>query len=129
MKKSICIAILLIFGLILAGCVQKSTDIESAKIDVPLTGETKEFNIEAFQFSFEPSVVEVNLGDKVKITATSRDVPHGLTIDEFGVNLYLDGLRSKTAEFIADKRGEFKFYCSVPCGKGHSSMRGKFIVR
>lgn len=93
------------------------------------TGEIKEFKVKAFQFGFEPSTITVNKGDKVRIIAESLDVPHGFAIDEYGINLYLDGLRSKTAEFVADKAGTFTFYCNVLCGTGHRKMRGKLIVK
>lgn len=106
----------------------KNTLSKTQSPTVQLTGETKEFRIEAFQFGFSPSVIEVNLGDTVKIIASSRDVPHSFTLPDFGVNLYLDGLNTKTAEFIADKAGTFTFYCNIPCGGGHSSMRGTFKV-
>ncbi len=97
--------------------------------EVQLTGETKEFTIEAFRFGFNPNNIEVNLGDKVRITAYSRDVPHGLAINEFNVNMYLTGSTPQTVEFIADKKGTFTFFCNIPCGAGHSSMRGRLIVR
>jgi len=93
-----------------------------------ITGETKEFRIRAFQFEYSPSTLEVNQGDRVVITAYSSDVPHGLSIPGYGVNLYLDGQNEKTAEFVADKKGTFEFYCSVVCGSGHGTMRGQLIV-
>lgn len=92
------------------------------------TGEVKEFTVEAYQFGFEPSVIEVNQGDTVKLSAYTRDVPHGLAIPEYGVDLYLDSSEPVTTEFVADTKGEFTFFCNVPCGRGHSSMRGTLIV-
>jgi len=32
-------------------------------------------------------------------------------------------------EFVADKVGEFNFFCNVYCGEGHSEMGGKLVVR
>jgi len=93
------------------------------------SGEVKEFRIEAFEYGFNPSVIEVNQGDRVRIIAKSLDEPHGLAIPEFGVNLYLDeGGEEQVVEFIADKRGSFPFYCSVYCGGGHGAMRGQLVV-
>lgn len=122
------IVVLIILGFVV---FNKPSNITGGVINnnVPFSGETKEFTIEAFRFSFNPSTIEVNQGDKVKITAYSKDVPHGLSIPGYGVNLYLDGLKEQTAEFIADKKGTFRFYCSVPCGSGHSTMGGQLIVR
>ena len=92
------------------------------------TGQVKEFTIRAFKFSFDPSVIEVNKGDKVKITAFSADVPHGLAIPDFKVNLRLADSTPQTAEFVADKAGTFAFFCNVPCGAGHRDMKGTLIV-
>ena len=88
----------------------------------------KEFRLEAFQFGYEPSVIEVNKGDTVRIIATSRDVSHGLALLDFGVNIVIKKGEETTVEFVADKSGEFTFYCSVPCGSGHGTMKGKLVV-
>ena len=131
-KNSFIVSLFFIVGLlVLAGCTNtggKKNNVGELDKDA-FTGEIKEFTVEAFQFGFDPSVIEVNQGDKVRIIASSRDVPHGLAIPEFGVNLYLDGVTSQTAEFIADKKGKFSFYCSVPCGAGHRGMKGDLIVK
>ena len=126
-KNSIVLGIIILGLLLVAGCASTSTG--SAVKDVSLTGETKEIYVEAFQFGFDPQNIEVNLGDKVRIIATSRDVPHSFTLPAFGVNLYLDGIRQQSTEFIADKPGTFRFFCAVPCGSGHGAMRGTFTVK
>ena len=93
------------------------------------SSEVKEFKITAKQFQFEPSTIEVNKGDKVKLVVTSVDVPHGISIPEYGINERLDPGKPKTIEFTADKEGTFTTFCSVFCGSGHSTMKGKIIVR
>ena len=89
----------------------------------------KEFKITAKQFQFEPSAIEVNKGDKVRLIVTSVDVPHGIAISEYGINERLDVGKPKTIEFTADKQGTFTAFCSVFCGSGHSNMKGKLIVK
>ncbi len=89
----------------------------------------KEFKMTAKQFSFEPSTIEVNKGDKVRLIVTSTDVPHGITIPEYGINERLDPGKPVTIEFTADKQGTFTTFCSVFCGSGHSGMKGKIIVK
>jgi len=106
----------------------------SPKQDVPEivvepTGEVVEISMEAKKFEFIPSTIEVNQGDTVRITAVSTDVDHGLAIDEYGIREKLLPNEPATFEFVADKTGEFIYYCSVFCGKGHGKMRGKLIVR
>jgi len=95
----------------------------------PAQQSVKTFHIKARKFEFEPSVIEVNKGDTVTITAETMDVSHGLKIRDFNVDLKLNTPGEvKTATFVADKAGEFDFFCSVPCGTGHSSMKGTLIV-
>ncbi len=92
------------------------------------TGEIKTFNIVAKQFSFDPPSIEVNKGDKVILNIQSIDVTHGIRISEFGVNSLLQSGETVKIEFIADKSGEFSFFCNVYCGNGHNNMRGRLIV-
>ena len=89
----------------------------------------KEFKMTAKQFQFEPSTIEVNKGDRVRLIVTSTDIPHGISIPEYGINERLDPGKPKTIEFTASKEGSFTAFCSVFCGSGHSNMKGKIIVR
>ncbi len=88
----------------------------------------KEFHVEVFRFGFDPTIIEANRGDIVRIIAVSTDVAHGLALPEYGINLRLEPGVEQVAEFVADTPGEFTFYCSVPCGSGHSGMRGTLKV-
>ena len=102
-------------------------DVEE-KIVAP-SGEVKEFKLTAKQFAFEPSIIEVNKGDKVRLIVTSTDVPHGIAIPEYGINERLDPGKEVKIEFTAEKEGTFTAFCSVFCGSGHSSMKGKIVVK
>tara|TARA_Y100000310_G_scaffold258289_1_gene266653 strand:+ start:2163 stop:2630 length:468 start_codon:yes stop_codon:yes gene_type:complete len=90
--------------------------------------EIKEFAMSAEQWEFTPSTITVNEGDKVILRLTSKDVKHGFVINEFNINVDINPGQTVDVEFIADKKGEFEFYCSVQCGAGHSGMNGKLIV-
>ena len=107
---------------------QQETSPEASQPELPLE-DVKEFKITAKQFSFEPGTIEVNKGDKVRLIVTSVDVPHGFSIREYNINERLDVGKPVTIEFTADKEGSFTTFCSVFCGSGHSSMKGKLIVR
>lgn len=89
----------------------------------------KNIKIEAYQFGFSPDKIEVKKGDIVRIHATSRDVPHGLYIKEYGINASLQKGKTRKIEFMADKVGEFDILCSIYCGRGHNKMKGKLIVK
>jgi cytochrome c oxidase subunit II len=88
-----------------------------------------EIEMEAKRFEFVPQVVEINKGDKVKLTITSTDVAHGISIPEYGISERLPVGQPVDIEFTADKEGEFTTICNVFCGSGHSKMKGKIIVK
>jgi cytochrome c oxidase subunit 2 len=91
---------------------------------------TRSFDVVASRFKFEPEVLEVDEGDRVVLRMRSSDTAHGLAIKEFKVKKDLpDTGEVITVEFVAAKAGNFKMECSEYCGKGHSKMRGRLIVR
>ena len=87
-----------------------------------------EINMIAKKFDFVPSEIKVKKGDTVRLKVKSIDVPHGIAIREYDIKVGLPAGEEKAVEFVADKTGEFEFYCSVYCGSGHGMMRGKLIV-
>jgi len=92
------------------------------------TGNVVEIDVIAKQWSFEPNLITVKAGDTVKLNIRSVDVNHGFSLLDFGVSNVLVPGQTVVAEFVADKRGTFSFFCSVSCGRGHRSMRGQLIV-
>lgn len=96
--------------------------LNSSSTDSVVTENIKEFNVEAFRFGYGPDVIRVSQGDSVKIVVNNTEGLHGIRIPEFGVA----GMES--VEFVADKKGEFVWYCNNYCGEGHTAMQGKLIV-
>ncbi len=126
MRKELAV---LVFCLIaIAACTQQNNS-EPIKEKPLQTGQVKEFKMTAKQFAFEPEIIEVNKGDKVRLIVASVDVPHGIAIPEYGINERLNPGEPVTIEFIADKEGTFTAFCSVFCGSSHSNMKGKIIVK
>ena len=82
----------------------------------------------AKKFEFDPSVIRVKKGEKVRLIITATDHDHGFKLDTFDVNQVLKKGDPTTIEFTADKVGEFEFKCSVYCGMGHRKMKGKLVV-
>jgi cytochrome c oxidase subunit 2 len=60
---------------------------------------------------------------------TSRDVTHGFAIPEYDIVVKIEPGKTTPVSFIADKEGEFTFYCSIFCGVGHSQVEGKLVVK
>ncbi len=93
------------------------------------SGTTVEFNMTAQNFEFSPSTITVHKGDHVIIHIVDSDKPHGIGIQGYDATVYFGaGNEGKSLDFIADKTGNFAFYCNVPCGSGHRTMRGQLTV-
>jgi len=92
------------------------------------TGEIKEFDIIASNWQFAPNSIEVNKGDMVILRVESIDTYHGIALLDFGISQQLPPGEIVDIEFLANKKGIFSFFCSVPCGHGHGSMGGQLII-
>ncbi len=119
--------ILGIFALLLPvffGCAQDGNDNSVQNV----TGNEREIEVTAVQWEYTPDPITVNQGDFVRLRITSADVTHGFVLPEYGINERLEPESEVIVEFVADEAGEFDFWCNVPCGRGHSGMRGTLIV-
>jgi cytochrome c oxidase subunit II len=88
----------------------------------------REFKMTAKKYEFDPAVITVKQGDKVRLIITALDRKHGFELKEYGINQVLRKDDPTTIEFAASKPGTFVFRCSVFCGWGHRKMKGKLIV-
>lgn len=84
--------------------------------------------ISATDFAFSPSDISVNLGDTVRIILDNEQGFHDFVIDEYNVaTSQFMGPGTEEIEFVADKAGEFEFYCSVGEHR-EMGMKGTLIV-
>jgi heme/copper-type cytochrome/quinol oxidase subunit 2 len=105
----------------------------------------RDFNIIAHKYAYDPSVIKVNQGDEVHIKFSSRDVTHGFFLEGYDIDALseagktgilfrhpsLTGSFAPSDEivFTADKRGKFRYRCSMTCGYMHPFMMGVMIVQ
>jgi heme/copper-type cytochrome/quinol oxidase subunit 2 len=94
----------------------------------PVAPQERNFRIEARQYSYSPSELEVNPGDTVTLQLVSTDVVHGLYIDGYDISVEADPGQSATLTFTANKSGSFRLRCNVTCGAMHPFMIGKLSV-
>jgi cytochrome c oxidase subunit II len=87
-----------------------------------------EFTVTAKNYEFDPGVITVKKGEKVRLFITATDRDHGIKIEGYDINQVLKKGETETIEFTADKAGTFEFKCSVYCGMGHRKMKGKLVV-
>lgn len=100
-----------------------------APLPVPsMAPKERTFRIDARQFAYSPSELNVNAGDKVTIQLVSTDVVHGLYVDGYDISVEADPGQTKTLTFTANKPGSFRFRCNVTCGAMHPFMIGKLTV-
>jgi len=92
------------------------------------SGETREIQVTAKKYEFNPRVIDVKQGEHIKLIITATDHDHGFECGEFHINQLLKKGQPATIEFTADKAGTFPFRCSHFCGMGHLKMKGQIIV-
>ena len=88
----------------------------------------KEFVVEGSNFKFLPNKIKVKRGDKVRITFKNTGGYHDFNIDEFNLKTQIINTdQQETVEFMANKSGEFEYYCSVGNHRD-LGMTGRLIV-
>jgi heme/copper-type cytochrome/quinol oxidase subunit 2 len=99
-------------------------------LPAPLASEpvTRQVTISADQFAFDPPVLRVNRGDRVRLTLKATDVVHGFYLDGYGIETRVEPGISEQVEFVADRAGKFRYRCSVSCGTLHPFMIGELVV-
>jgi cytochrome c oxidase subunit 2 len=97
---------------------------------VPFSAEpvTHHITMTADQFAFDPPVLRVNRGDRVRLTLQASDVVHGFYLDGYGLEQRVEPGLSEEIEFTADRAGKFRYRCSVSCGTLHPFMIGELVV-
>lgn len=136
MKKGLLFLLFFGFILVLAACSGNETSEPNDAGDTEGTTEqpegdassdseaNNELDITASNWKFDQSEYRVKAGEEVKITLANSEGYHGLAIDDFDVNIQGDG----EATFTPTEPGEYKLYCSVPCGEGHEDMVSTLVV-
>jgi heme/copper-type cytochrome/quinol oxidase subunit 2 len=100
--------------------------------------------ITAHKYGYDPSVLRVNRGDRVRIRLVAKDVTHGFYLEGYDLDAKMRPendtfwLRRPSAEegyqeveqinFVASHTGKFRYRCSTTCGYMHPFMQGELIV-
>ena len=87
------------------------------------------FEMTTKQWEFEPNQIIVEQGQTVVIKLQSTDVPHGFAINEYNIYTFVPAGQTVDISFVATETGVFEIFCNIFCGEGHSTHRGKLIVR
>lgn len=121
-KKNTVIFMLLAVMLIISACSSNTPSQDVADTNI------KTINVNSFRFGYEPSVIEVKLGEPVRLILTTSDVAHGFYVRELGIDETISPNKETIFEFTPSKLGEFDVSCDIYCGDGHSDMKAKIKV-
>src|SRR5687768_5712633 len=95
-----------------------------------VSDEVRTIEVIASRYKFEPSIISVSEGERIRLRLRSADRDHQFSIKGFHVKALIPKTGSSiTVEFVADRAGTFEFTCAEYCGVGHSWMKGKLVVR
>lgn len=104
----------------------KKSDAETQKADVKEFSMTSYYDDAGKWFSLKE--ISVNKGDSVRIKVTNTKGSHNFTLDEYGIAEMTPLDKEVVIEFVADKAGEFTYYCSMP-GHRQAGQFGKLTVK
>lgn len=80
-------------------------------------------SITAQRFSFTPNEITLKKGHSVTLVIESKDVSHGLLIEDLGIRAEIKKGQASEITFTPDAVGTFEGKCAHFCGKGHGSMK------
>lgn len=112
----------------------KTNDPKKSEVEIELTAnvvkdkEVKTISVEASKWFFRPDSIKIKKGDFVRLEITSTDVAHGFALPAFNIKETIESGKKTITTFLADKSGVFDFFCFIPCGAGHSEMKGQLII-
>jgi cytochrome c oxidase subunit 2 len=95
---------------------------------VPVGPGRYEVRMTAQIWSFAPREIRVPAGSRIRFTATSKDVVHGLYIPGADVNAMLLPGQITNVEARFDTPGSYPVICHEYCGLAHHTMAGTIIV-
>ncbi|MEO8432116.1 MAG: cupredoxin domain-containing protein [Acidobacteriota bacterium] len=89
----------------------------------------RQITVTAKKYEFQPSRIELKVGEPVEINFESEDTKHGFVCKDLNLEkvVFDKGAPTKVT-FTPDKAGTFEFKCAKFCGMGHSKMKGEFVV-
>ena len=92
-----------------------------AAVACPGPAQTDRSRRQALEFT--PSEITLKKGETVILVLTSKDVEHGLKLEEFNQVVTVKKGESSQVEVTPAEAGTFFAQCAVFCGAGHGSMK------
>jgi len=80
------------------------------------------------KFAFSPDHLTLKKGEPVIFEFVADDVVMGWNLTEFRLRADIVPGKATRMRFVADRTGEFTFFCDIFCGTGHEDMAGSINV-
>jgi len=102
---------------------------EEAAAD-PADGEepVKLIKMFAEEWKWTPNLIRVAQGTRIKIEFLSYGASRRFDLKGYNLKVRIPQGKLVSVEFVADKKGTFRWRCGRPCGNGCAKMTGKLIV-
>ncbi|MBI4456285.1 MAG: hypothetical protein HY644_10340 [Acidobacteria bacterium] len=104
----------------------------------------RSITVRAHRYGYDPKIIRVNRGDRVRLRFVSEDVTHGFYLEGYDLDVSIPPMHPSVewrkpsqpgklkvideVAFTADREGKFRYRCSMTCGFLHPFMLGEFIV-
>lgn len=105
---------------------QKPGSTKSVSAQSPVSSRTIDISVRNWAFS--PATLAVKKGEKVTLRLHGESGVHGFAVPDLGINQTVRPGEVVSVEVPTGKAGSYRFFCSVPCGKGHIDMKGMLTV-
>lgn len=79
-------------------------------------------------WKFTPNMITVKNGETVQLQVTGISGVHGFAVPDLGINVPVAPGQTVTIDLPTDSVGPHAFFCSIPCGPGHSDMKGQIVI-
>jgi cytochrome c oxidase subunit II len=80
------------------------------------------------RYAIEPAEIRVKQGDRAELEVSTKDVQHGFSVPELGINEPIVPGRPAKIRLDTSKKGEFKVACSILCGPRHDDMHARIVI-
>jgi heme/copper-type cytochrome/quinol oxidase subunit 2 len=89
----------------------------------------RKITVVAHKYAFEPSHLELKVGEPVEITFESQDKKHGFSCKDLTPEkIEFDKDKPATITITPQTAGTYRFKCAHWCGFGHGKMKGEIVV-
>lgn len=93
--------------------------------------DARALDVDVKRYDYTPGTdtpINVTQGETIILRIHGKDVTHGFSIVDYGVNVEIPPGQTIEVTLKADKAGDFTIFCTVFCGTGHPQHKGTLHV-